>query len=338
MDPLIWVYIALLLLSVLFCAFYSATETAFACLSKFKFQAKAEDGDKTAALVVKLYDHFDTTLATVLIGNNVFAIVISTVSTFLFLKVFEGSGVSDSLVSTIASVSMAIVVFLFGDTIPKFLGKKIPNRVARFTVWPLSFFLILFFPLSQFFRFLAFVAKKLFRAAPSVEVSEEDFASMIEEGEKQGVFEENESDIIIDALDFDDTSVREIFTPVSKMEMLNVSGLSPEKLRNYLKTCPYSRIPCYVANPNKIIGVLVVKNYLSAYFANPKVPYLDCLQAPYFVSPSVTLDELVEGFREHHTQIALVRKDGKLLGMVTMEDVLEELVGGIAERKEEAAS
>lgn len=334
---MIWLYIALLALSVLFCAFYSATETAFACLNKFKFKAKADDGDKTAALIVRLSSHFDTTLATVLIGNNVFAIIISTISTFLFLELFKYSGLNDSVVSLIASLSMAIIVFFIGDTIPKFLGKKIPNRVARISAWPLAFFLVLFFPLSQLFRLLTALSRKIFRVKPNLEVSEEDFASAIEEGEKQGVFEENESDIIIDALDFDDTSVKEILTPVRKMEMLNVSKLSQEKLREYLKTCPYSRIPCYVGTPNKIIGILVVKNYLSEYFENPKTSYLDHLQKPYFVSSSVHIDELVEGFRKRHTQIALVRKEGELIGMVTMEDVLEELVGGIAEKKEEVA-
>ena len=326
-----WLKILLLFLFVLLHAFYSATETAYACLNQFKYRAKADDGSKTASLIVRLYDSFERTLISALIGNNIVAILSSTFSTFLFMEWFS-SFMPDATISLIASIVMAFVVFLFGDTIPKYIAKARPDAVAKATAYPMMFFVIIFYPLSLLIRGFTFLLRKIFRAKPEPELSEEEFSSTIEEAEEAGFFEENESDIIQATFDFADTSVKEVLTPVRKMAMIDISGLSTAGLIEKLKTCPYSRIPLYVKTPDKIVGILVVKNYLKDYFADHSVPYLDYAQKPYFVSPSVKIDDIVDSFRRKHTQIAIVRKEGKVIGMVTMEDVLEELVGGIAEK------
>ena len=326
-----WLKILLLLFFVLAHAFYSAAETAYACLNKYKYKAKAEAGSKTAALIVRLYDHFETTLITILIGNNLVAILVSTLSTFLFLEWFGGI-IPDATVSLIASIAMSVVVFLFGDSIPKFLGKKASDAVAVSTAYPMAFFVVIFYPVSAFFRFLSFLLKKIFRAKEEPELTEEDFSGAIEEAEELGAFEENESDIIQATFEFADTSVKEVLTPLRKMAMLDISGLTQRALLDYIVDCPYSRIPLYFKSKDKIIGILVVKNYLNAFMTDKTVNYLNYAQKPYFVSPSVKIDDLIESFRKKHTQIAIVRKEGHVLGMVTMEDVLEELVGGIAEK------
>ena len=175
MDLPDWASIILLLFFLLMSAFYSATETAFACLNKYKFQIEAEDGKKSSKLIIRLYEHFETTLITVLIGNNLFAILISTVSTFLFLNWFQGL-LSESLVSLLASIIMAIITFMFGDTIPKFVAKRAPNAVVRFVVYPTVFFVILFFPVSSIFRGLEWLTRKIFRAKPEADFTDEDFA------------------------------------------------------------------------------------------------------------------------------------------------------------------
>ena len=137
-------------------------------------------------------------------------------------------------------------------------------------------------------------------------------------------------------MDFDDTSVKEVLTPKSKMAMIDLKGITNEKLIEAIKQTDFSRIPCYVGNKNEIVGILVVKTFLTAYFKNPKTNCLSMLQKPYFVSPGVKLDDLVAGFRDRKTQIAIVKKDEDVLGMVTMEDCLEELVGKIAEPRKES--
>ena len=316
------------------CGFYSSTETAFACLSKYKFKAKAEKGVRTAKLIVALYEHFDSTLITVLIGNNVFAILISVFSTRLFLNLLMPYLNNDTVISIIASVSLSILTFIFGDTIPKFLGKAIPDKIVRINLYPMLLFTAIFYPLSLFFRFISFLAKKLVRASDAPDITEEEFASVIEENEEMGLLEENESDIIQATLDFDDTKVAEVLTPLNKMVMIDLSGLTTTKLLDFLKKTDYSRIPVYYKTRKHIVGVLVVKNYLSAYFQDPRISYMSCLQKPVFVSPSVKIDDLVGIFRERHSQIAIVAKKDNVLGMVTMEDVLEELVGEIDELEE----
>ncbi len=312
--------------------FYSATETAFACLSKYKFKAKAEEGDVTSKWIVRLYEHFDNTLITILIGNNAFAILISVFSTFLFLNILKAY-IDETLISIIASVAMAIIVFIFGETIPKFLGKRIPDSVVKISVYPMLFFTVLFFPITMLLRLVSKLGKALFRVKDAPDITEEEFAGAVEDIEDAGLLEENESDIIQATLDFDDTKVAEVLTPMRRMKMINLDGLTTDKLLEFLKTNTFSRVPVFYKTRSHIVGILVVKNYLSAYFEDPRISYMSCIQKPVFVSPSVKIDDLVGIFREKHTQIAIVAKSGKPLGMVTMEDVLEELVGDIEEEE-----
>lgn len=330
MEIPIPVAIILAVLCLIGSAFFSATETAFACLNKYKFQVEAEDGKKASSFVVWFYEHFDTTLITVLIGNNAVAVGISSVATILFIQLLHAY-IDNTTISMISSIVVAILTFLFGDTLPKLIAKKVPNAIARFSVYPILVFCILFLPVTLIFRGLTFLVRKVFRSKPEPEVQTEDIAEEIERMEKYGDLEANESDILVNSLDFADTSVKEVLTPLRRMKMLDTDGLDTPTLLEYIKKCPYSRIPLYYKEQNHIVGVLVVKNYLAAYFRDPKVSYLPYVQKAYFVTPAIKIDDLLDGFREHHTQIALVRKDGKILGLVTAEDALEELVGKIDE-------
>ena len=330
MEIPIPVAIILAVLCLIGSAFFSATETAFACLNKYKFQVEAEDGKKASSFVVWFYEHFDTTLITVLIGNNAVAVGISSVVTILFIQLLHAY-IDNTTISMISSIVVAILTFLFGDTLPKLIAKKVPNAIARFSVYPILVFCILFLPVTLIFRGLTFLVRKVFRSKPEPEVQTEDIAEEIERMEKYGDLEANESDILVNSLDFADTSVKEVLTPLRRMKMLDTDGLDTPTLLEYIKKCPYSRIPLYYKEPNHIVGVLVVKNYLAAYFRDPKVSYLPYVQKAYFVTPAIKIDDLLDGFREHHTQIALVRKEGKILGLVTAEDALEELVGKIDE-------
>ena len=325
-----WLTFILLFLCLIGSAFFSASETAFSCLNKYKFQVEAENGSRTASLVNRLYRFYDSTLITALIGNNVVAIGISTLATTLFMEFF-GSKMDHSAISVLSSLVVACITFLFGDTIPKLIAKKAPNAIARSNVYLFGFFFLLFYPISLVFRASTFLVRKWFRSSPDPEVDTEDIAEEIERMERFGDIETNESNIMVNSLDFTETSVKEVLTPLRRMKMVDSDGLDTPKLIEFLKNCPYSRVPIYYKTKDKIVGVLVVKNFLSAYFRNPNVSYLPFVQKAYFVSPRVKMDDLLDGFKEHHTQIAIVRKEGKVLGMVTTEDVLEELVGKIDE-------
>jgi putative hemolysin len=305
-------------------------ETAFSCLNKYRFEVKAEEGSRLAKQVLYVEAHFDTTLVTILIAINTLSVTLSVLSTTLFLLWLPA--LDNTLTSLIASVVLSLVLYLFGETLPKQIARKIPNKCAAFCVYPLTLFYFLLYPLSLVFRGVSFLAKKMVHVKESPELTEEDFTSIIETNEKNGLLEDNESDIIQASFSFSDITVEEVLTPKKDMLCLDMKGLSKEELAKEVCATKYSRIPMYYEDKNKIIGILIVKNYLSAYLANPNVKIQDYLERPYVVTPSITIDDMVDGFRNHHTQIALVYQDYKLLGMVTMEDVLEELVGDIGEK------
>lgn len=327
-DPA-WLYLILGLVFLFLSAFYSASETAFQKLNKYRFQVEASEGKKSAQSVFWVCQHFDSSLTSILIGNNLVNVGLSFLFTNLALRFIPWP---EGITSLVASIVLTIIVYLFGETIPKQVAGKIPNRIASLVVYPLIVLIFLLYPLTLLFKFISFLVKKIFRSKPEVELTEEDFTSVIENNEKGGLLEKNESDLIQASIDFSDTSVKDVLTPKSAMFEIDLKGLTNKGLVDIVCSNKYSRIPVYYGNRDKIVGVLLVKQYLAAYLEDPNLNFLDYVEKPYIVSPSIKIDDLIDGFRGKKTQIALVMKDGKLMGMVTTEDVLEELVGPIGER------
>lgn len=320
-------------------AFFSLVETVFSSINRFKFEVKANNGSSNAKVVIWCDDHFDSALVTILIGNNAASVVLSMVTTFLFVDNIM-KDVDSSLATIIGSLVLTILLYIFGETMPKMIGRKLPNKIATWACYPLAFLIIILYPISALFRGISYLFKKLFKSKEEPEITEEEFQNVIEFNENQGVLEENESQIIQNSLDFSDTKVKEIFTPREKMFTINLKNLSLEKLVEIICSTSYSRIPVYYDNPNKIVGILLVKNFLADYLDDKttKTDLDDSIEKPFVVSPNITMDELVDGFQKQRKQIALVYKKNVLIGMVTMEDVLEELVGTISEKSEVTTS
>lgn len=334
MDHLpIWVILIIDVALIVASSFFTLTETSFSAINQFKFEVKANNGSRNAKLVLWANRHFDSALVTVLIGNNAVCVILSFLTTILFVDRLLGDYLG-TWASLIGSVVLTIVLYVFGETIPKQVGRKIPNKIASVVVYPLSFFMIVLYPISILFRGFSLLTGKIFHAKPEPEMTEEEFQTVLEWNEDHGLIEENESEIIQNSFDFSDTKVREIFTPREKMFTIDLKNLSVERLVEIVCSTSYSRIPVYYGNPNKIVGVLLVKNFLADYLDDKttKTDLNDSIEKPFIVSPNVTMDELVEGFQEQRKQIALVYKKNVLVGMVTMEDVLEELVGTIGEK------
>jgi CBS domain containing-hemolysin-like protein len=306
------------------------SETAFQKLNKYRFKVKKDEGSRVASQVLWMLDRFDSALVTILIGNNVVNVALSVVFTSLFLKAIPNleAGVS----SLIASVVLTIIVYIVAETLPKQIAGKIPNRIASLTVFPLTFFYFLLYPLNLIFKGISWLTKKIFKTKEKPDFTEEDFTSVVEKNEKHGLLEENESDLIQASFDFADTSVQDVLTSKDKMFEINMAGLTSQSLIDQICNTTYSRIPLYFGEKDKVVGILIVKKFLAAYISNPKVNLTDFVEKPYIVSPKATMEDLIEGFKEHHTQVALVKKNGQLIGMISMEDVLEELVGPINEK------
>ena len=332
MDPLSWLYIALIIIFVIIAAYFALAETAFSCLNKYRFQVQKDHGSRTAKAVLFIAERFDTTLVVVLIGTNAASVVLSVVSTILFTqKVFPN--LDSSVAGLISTIVMTVILYLFGETIPKQIGKKIPNKVASLVVYPLILFYFLIWPIAMVFTGISWLAKKIFPAKEEPEVTEEDFTSAIELKEEEGLIEESESDVIINSIDWSDTAVKEVLTSRRKMFTIDLSGLTNDDIAKIVCETQYSRIPVYEGEIHDIKGILIVKKFLSMYLKKKNFDINTALEKPYIVDPKVKIDVLTDGFRANHTQSALVYKDGRLVGMVTMEDILEELVGPIGEKE-----
>jgi len=321
---ILWLIIAAL---VFVGAFFNSSETAFALCNRVRMRVKADDGNRTAKIVCKITDHYERSLITTVIGTNLVSVTISILSTILFVRLMGDSG------SAVATITATFIVYLFCDTIPKSLARALPDEVASLNSRLLHFLIIIMTPLTIGFLGIDLAFRKLFKMKNEPEITEEDFSNVIESIEEGGILENGESEIIQSAIDFGDKAVKDVLTPREKIFAIDFRGLSPEGLNRILATTNYSRIPIFQDNLDNIIGILHVRNYIRDYIKNPQLSIRSTLGKPYFVTPKVTMDELFEGFRNFKTHIAMViDANKKVIGMVTMEDVLEELVGTMDER------
>ena len=331
MDPLIGLLLSVVL--IILAGFFAMAETAFSCFNKYRFQAEAEEGKKMAKIVLWVDKHNDSSLITILIGINAASVVLSAIFTSLFLRWI--TGIDDWVVSIIATIVLTLILYFFSETLPKQIARKIPNACVKMCALPLSVFIILLFPLSTIFRIVTFLLNKLFPSRHNHSLTEDDFTHVLETNEKGGLLEENESDLIQASFDFADTSVKEVLTPRRKIFAISLKGLSASELAEKLCSTRFSRVPVYYESVDKVVGVIIVAKYLDAYRKNPNLKIQELVEKPYFVSPRVHMDDLVEGFNAGRTQMAIVKKNDEVLGLITMEDVLEELIGPMGERLEE---
>ena len=331
-DPYSWVYWLVIALCIIISFFSSTCETAIGLVNRFKLQVKADDGSRTAKILLKICDHYDRTISTVLITHNISAVVMSTVGTIMFYAWLSSYTELDPYIPLISSIAVTFVIYILGDILPKTIAKKIPDTISTFFAWPLYIILILLTPISIIFELFAKAIDKIFKTSQEEEFTEEDFEEAVEQTTDEGILEEEQGEIIQSALEFEDTNVKEVLTPRDRMFALDIRGLTHEKLQEILLTTNYSRIPIFEREFDNFVGVLHIKTYVKQYIENPNVSIRRTLQKPYFVSGKIMIDDLFNGFKRHHSHLAIVRdKDKRVIGMVTMEDVLEELVEGISE-------
>ena len=294
-------------------------------------QVEAEEGRRSAKLVVKVCEKFDRALTTILVGNNIVAVAISTVSTLLFYRYLEGSGLS-AYASLISSIIMTVIVYVLGDTLPKTIARAIPDTISKIVIYPIYFLMIIFTPITIIFEGMVKLLEIIFKNKGEEDFTSEDLEKVLEHSEEEGVLEEEQVEIIQSALEFVDTTAKDVLTRKSKIFALDINGLTNEILNQKINETNYSRIPLYDGDLDHYIGVLHVKTYIKEYLANPNINIRDILQEPYIVPNKIELVDLLAGFKKHHTHLAMVtNKDEHIIGMVTMEDVLEELVEDISE-------
>ena len=329
MDPLAWVIISI---CILLHFFFSASETALASANKFKFQIKADEGSKTSKLVLKVCDKYERALSTVLICSNVVSIVASSVSTIAFYNLFISLGMNLTYISLISSIIISLLIYVFGDALAKTIAKLIPDTISYVFIYPVYGLMMLLFPINFIMEKFSKLGEKIIPVEKDEEFNQEDFEDVVEQVSDEGIIDEEQGDLIQSALDFADTKVKEVLTSRDKVFAIDINNLDRETLHNIITNSSFSRVPVYKGNFDNVIGVLNIKRYFKEYMRDNNVKFAKTLQKPYFVSPDVTIDDLFDGFKRRKTHMAIVRdKTSKILGIITMDDILEELVSDINE-------
>ena len=317
-------------LLVLLSALFSSLETAFSFVNKIRIQQSAEDGNKRAKNAQYIIEHFDNALTAILICNNAVNLGCSSIATVLCLNLFGDVG------SAIATGATTLLVLTFGEVIPKCLAKENCDSFSLSTAGFLKGLTILLSPLVFVFIKLKSFALKLSGGrndAPSV--TENELKYIVESIEEEGVLEESESEMVRSALDFDETTAEEILTPRVDVVFINIED-SPEKIKESIIENRYSRIPVFENTTDNIVGILHTRDYLEA-LADGTVPNLrELLQTPYFIIKTQQLSKILSHFKRSKVHLAIVTDEyGGTLGIVTMEDLLEEIVGEIWDEDEE---
>lgn len=317
-------YIFLIVLVAL-SAFFSGSETALTSVNKIRLKSLEENGDKKAAQTLRVAENYERMISTVLIGNNIVNIASASLATVIFtvlLGADKGAAVS--------TVVMTIVVLIFGEVLPKNYAKNNADSLAMVVSGPISFLMTVFKPLSAALSALSGLMSRLTGGEddkPSV--TEEELKYIVESIEEEGVLEENESDLVQSALEFDEIEVQEIVTPRVDMVTLDVED-SWEKILELAKTSKVSRIPVYEGSIDNIIGLVHVRDILEDEISNSEHDIRSLLSQCLFVHKTMNLSGLLEKLRKEKMPLAIVTDDyGGTMGLVTIEDVVEELVGEI---------
>ena len=310
---------------ILMSAFFSATETAFSTLNKIRLKTMVSNGDKKAKRVLELAEDYDTLLSTILIGNNIVNIGAASLATLIFVQYYDEAGV------TISTIVMTILVLIFGEISPKSLAKEAPESFAMFATPFVKLLTFVFAPLNWFFALWKKMLSKLVKIKDTRGITEEELITMVEEATSEGEIEQHEGDLIRNAIEFNDLDVSDVLTP--RMELVAVSEEdSIEVIHQLFTESGYSRLPVYRNSIDTIIGVIHLKDFFLRKSNNPK----QFIKPVYHTTDSVKISKLLHQLQEQKSHLAVVSDEyGGTVGIVTLEDIVEELVGEIWDEHDE---
>ena len=314
----------LIVLLILIAAFFSASETAISCCNQIRMKSLAENGNKKAGYVCRFLDNFDTTITVILVGTNIAHMAASTIATVLVVSWLGDVG---SVVSTIV---LTILIFLFGETIPKNIAKENCDVVVLYFSHVLLFLTIILSPVAKCLTFIASLFSRIFRIGNSEipTMTETEFQEMIDTIEEEGILEPVERELIQSAVEFSDKLVKEIMIPSEQMVYLCESDSLPDVTKKLLEQ-RYSRYPVYNQKFDSIVGILRTREFLDMYRKNTITSLTECIQTCLFFEPNTKIDTAFERMASQRCHMAIVRNKEKVIGLLCMEDILEEIVGDI---------
>lgn len=320
---------AALVILVGFSAFFSASETAFSSLNQIRLKSRAEDGDSSAARVLAMAEQYDKLLSTILIGNNIVNIAAASIGTILFTRMLGAERGA-----TVSTIVLTIIVLIFGEVTPKSLAKEMPEKVATAVSPFLVLLMALMTPLTWLFTQWKKLLGRFVHSGEADTITEGELMTMVSEAENDGELTDRESELIRSAIEFDDVEVEEILTP--RVDVVAVEDDIPlEELAQTFAESGYSRLPVYHGTIDNIIGVVHEKDFYIARLK--KATKIDDLVVPtLYTTGSTQISQLLRTLREQHHHLAVVVDEyGGTEGIITLEDILEELVGEIWDEHDE---
>lgn len=325
--------ITIMVVCLMFSAFFSASETAFTSVNRVKIKTLASDGDKKAKRVEKIIEKYDKMLSAVLIGNNIVNITLSTISTLVFVAALSGNIGSDAA-ATVSTICSTVVVLIFGEVVPKNIAKEFPESFSMAVAPFVSLLMTIFTPFCAFFSAIKKGLSKVFKSKENNGFTENEILTIVDEAESVGGIKEEEGQLIRSAIEFIDCTAGEILTPRVDVTAAPIT-ISSKELAEVIAESGFSRIPIYEGTVDNIIGVIHEKDFYSEIF-NTDRNIREIMKPPVYTVESIKISELLKLLQKNKVHIAVVTDEfGGTQGIVTLEDILEELVGEIWDETDE---
>ncbi|MBR6444329.1 MAG: HlyC/CorC family transporter [Firmicutes bacterium] len=332
MESDLIVKIIAIIVLVICSACFSASETAFTSLNRIRIKNMAADGNKRARMVLGLVDDYDKLLTTILIGNNIVNIVMTAVATVLFIDLYGRYG------ATVATVVITAVVLIFGEISPKSLAKESAEKFAL-TIAPLiRAFTVILTPVNFVFTGWKKLLTKIFRLENTQNFTEDELITIVEEAETEGSIDNEQSELIQNAIEFNDLTAEEVMTPRVDITAVDLEDYKEEEVAELFRKTGYSRVPVYEHDLDNIVGIINQKDFHN-YIAGTGRDISDIIKPVVFVVESMKISQLLRKMQQIKTHIAVIVDEyGGTEGIVTMEDIVEELVGEIYDEHDAVVS
>ncbi|MBQ3225772.1 MAG: HlyC/CorC family transporter [Clostridia bacterium] len=321
-------YIMVLVVLVLLSAYFSATETAFSSLNKTRLKTMVEKGNKKAALALKLSEEYDRLISTILIGNNIVNIAAASIATVMFTQLNPLYG------AAISTVVLTVIILIFGEISPKSIAKDCPERFAMFSAPLIRALIWVLTPINFLFTLWKKLLSKIFRLEGSAKMSQEELLMLVEEVQLEGSLDSDEGDLIRNAIEFTEQEAEDILTHRVDVEAVPLDAEKTEIAQMFRDT-QYSRLLVYEENIDNIVGIIHLKDFFTETGITEK-DIASIMTKPLFIQKSEKINDLLKILQKNKSHIAVVIDEyGGTLGIVTMEDILEELVGEIWDEHDE---
>jgi len=329
MDNQSTVYIIVMLFCIIMSGYFSATETAFSSFNRTKIKAMAEKGNKRAEKVIRLSESFDKLISTILIGNNIVNILLASIGTIFFIKLC-----GEDIGATVSTVVITVVVLVFGEVSPKSIAKDCPERFAMFSAPFISILITLLTPLNFLFGAWKKLLARVLRIQSDTKLSQEELLMLVDEVEQDGSIDNNEGDLLRNVIEFKELRAEDILTHRVDIEAVPENATKEQIAEAFTKT-QFSRLLVYGENIDNVIGIIHQKDFYGEHGITRK-PLRQIITAPVYIHKYEKISDILKELQKKKSHIAVVIDEyGGTLGIVTMEDILEELVGEIWDEHDE---